>query len=62
MYPLAGGLIYRQYCIRIRPCFTVYPTSRPSADIIPFPNKDSAVAVAAVPGFSFGIDFILFGS
>ena len=26
--------------------------------IIPFPNKDSSVAVAAVPGFSFGLDFI----
>ena len=38
------------------------PDSSPNTDIIPFPNKDSAVVVAAVPGFSFGLDFILLGS
>ena len=36
--------------------------SSPNTDIIPFPNKDSAVAVAAIPEISFGLDVILFGS
>ena len=40
--------------------FTVYPELSPYTDIIPFPNNDSAVAVAAVPVFSFGLDFLLF--
>ena len=39
--------------------FTVYPDLSPNTDIIPFLNKDSAVAVAAVQGFSFGLDFFL---
>ena len=49
---------------KIRPYFTVYPNSSPNMGIIPFPNKDSAVAVAAVAKlwFSFGLGYILFGS
>ena len=34
----------------------------PTQDNIPFPNKDSAVAVASAQSFSFGLDFVLFGS
>ena len=46
----------------LRPYFTVYPNLSPNTYNIPFPNKDSTVAVAAVQGFSFGLDLILFVS
>ena len=47
---------------KCRSYFTVYPDFSPNTHIITFPNKDSSVAVVAVPGFSFGLDIILFVS